>query len=139
MRNCRPVLNQTKLTMHVKRLYLSLHTFPMRTVRQPLFIHPVSLPSKVCERGLLKLESTYRIPLRRSNEWLFITPNNEVFTVLCGSDKFQFTLQNRGKLYLPPRCKGYSTPSTLYALSTIEQFQRGHFALGISGLGLLLD
>jgi len=28
------------------------------------------------------------------------------------------TIQNRGKLYLPPRCKGYSTHSTLYALST---------------------
>ena len=86
-------------------------------------IHPstVSLPSKVCEQGLLKLESTYWIPLQRSNEWLFITPNNEVFTVSCGSNKFQFTLQNRGKLYLPPRCKGYSTHSTLYALSTITQ------------------
>ena len=43
------------------------------------------------------------------------------FTVLCGSRKFQFTLQNRGKLYLPPRCRGYSTQSTLYALSTLER------------------
>jgi hypothetical protein len=28
-------------------------------------------------------------------------------------------LQGRGKLYLPPRLKGYSTHSTLYAISTI--------------------
>ena len=85
-------------------------------------IHPstVSLPSKVCEQGLLKSEYTCWIPMHMSNEWLFNTPN-EVFTVLCGSDKFQFTLQNRGKLYLPPRCKGYSTHSTLYALSTVTQ------------------
>jgi len=86
-------------------------------------IHPstASLPAKVCEQGLLKLESTYWIPLHMSNEWLFVTPGNEIFTVLCGSVKFQLTLQNRGKLYLPPRCKGYSTHSNLYALSTIVQ------------------
>jgi hypothetical protein len=33
--------------------------------------------------------------------------------------KFQLALQNRGKLYLPPRYKEYSTHSTLYALSTL--------------------
>jgi len=43
------------------------------------------------------------------------------FTVLCESMKFQLTLQNRGKLYLPPRYKGYSTQSTLYALSALVQ------------------
>jgi len=31
------------------------------------------------------------------------------------------TIQNRGKLYLTPRCKGYSTHSTLYALSTLTR------------------
>jgi hypothetical protein len=67
-------------------------------------IHPstVSFPTKVCEQGLLKLESTYWIPLHMSNEWLFITPKPEIFTVLCGSMKYQLTVQNRGKLYLPP-------------------------------------
>ena len=40
--------------------------------------------------------------------------------MLCGTKKFQLTLQKRGKLYLPPRCKGYSTHSTLYALSTLK-------------------
>jgi hypothetical protein len=54
-----------------------------------------------------------------SNEWLYVTPKNEIFTVLCNSVKFQFTLQNRGKLYLPPRCRGYSAHTSLYALSTI--------------------
>ena len=28
-------------------------------------------------------------------------------------------LRGRGKLHSPPRCKGYSTHSTLYAISTI--------------------
>jgi hypothetical protein len=54
-----------------------------------------------------------------SNEWLFISPKDEIFTVLCGPTKYHFTLQQRGKLYLPPRCKGYSAHATLYALSTI--------------------
>jgi len=29
------------------------------------------------------------------------------------------TIQNRGKLYLPPQCKSYFTHSTLYTLSTL--------------------
>jgi hypothetical protein len=54
------------------------------------------------------------------NEWLYISPRDEIFTVLCGNKKFQMKLQGRGKLHLPPRCKGYSTHSTLYAVSTIS-------------------
>ena len=86
-------------------------------------IHPSTsyFPHKVCEQGLLKLEYTYWIPLHMSNEWLYVTPKTEVFTVICGSSKFQLTLQGRGRLFLPPRCKGYSTHSTLYALSTLER------------------
>ena len=68
---------------------------------------------------MLTLEQTYWIPLHLSNEWLFTAPTRELFTVLCGTEKYQLTLQKRGKLYLPPRCKGYSTHSTLYALSTL--------------------
>jgi hypothetical protein len=61
------------------------------------------------------------VPLHMGNEWLFIAPSNEIFTVLCGSAKYQLALQNHGKLYLLPRCKGYSTCSNLYALCTIIQ------------------
>jgi hypothetical protein len=50
---------------------------------------------------------------------LYVTLTVEIFTLLCGTDKFQLTLQNREKLSLPPRCKGYSTHITLYALSTL--------------------
>jgi hypothetical protein len=65
------------------------------------------------------LDQTYWIPLHFSNEWLFTATTGELFTVLCGTEKFQVTIQNRGKLYLPPRRKGYSTHSTLYTLSTL--------------------
>jgi len=68
---------------------------------------------------LLNLEHTYWIPLHLCNEWLCVAAKTEMFTVLCGSVKSQLTLQNRGKLYLPPQCKGYSTHSTSYALSTL--------------------
>jgi len=84
-------------------------------------IHPstISIPQKVCEQRKLTLEQTYWIPLHLSNEWLFTAPTRELFTVMCGTEKYQLTLQKRGKLYLPARCKGYSTHSTLYALSTL--------------------
>jgi len=42
-----------------------------------------------------------------------------IYLLCCVEQKFQLTLQKRGKLYLPPQCKGYSTHSTLYALSTL--------------------
>jgi hypothetical protein len=57
--------------------------------------------------------------LHLSNEWLFVSPNKEIFTVICGTRTYQLTLQDRGKLYLPLRCKGYSAHRTLYALATI--------------------
>ena len=53
------------------------------------------------------------------NEWLFTAPTRELLTVLCGTEKYQLTLQKRGKLYLLPRCKEYSSHSTLYGLSTL--------------------
>jgi hypothetical protein len=56
-----------------------------------------------------------------SNEWLFISPKEDTFTALCNSAKFHLTLQQRGKMYLPTRCKGYTAHTTLYALSTITQ------------------
>ena len=108
--------------------YVSQATIPILTYIpnedcEATLIHPstTSLPSHVCVQLLLNLEHTYWIPLHLSNEWIYISPKDEVFTVLCESRKFQFTLQNRGKLYLPPRCRGYSTQSTLYALSTLER------------------
>jgi len=71
-------------------------------------IHPstISIPNNVCEQRLINLEHTYWIPLHLSNEWLYVAPKPELFTVLCGPVKSQLTLQSRGRLFLPPRCKG---------------------------------
>jgi hypothetical protein len=103
--------------------YVCKETLPILTYTpnedcESTLIHPsmTSLPNKLCEQRILNLEQTYWIPLHMSNEWLFTAPREEIFTVLCGNDKFQMKLQGRGKLHLLPRCKGYSTHTTLYAI-----------------------
>ena len=98
-----------------------LHTCILNEDSESTLIHPstLSIPKQLCEQRVLNLETTYWILLHFSNEWLYVTPNDEIFTVLCGSTRYQFTLENRGKLFLPPRCKRYSVHSTLYALSVL--------------------
>jgi len=76
---------------HVCQETVPILTYIPKEDCEATLIHPstVSFPPKVCEQGLLRLESTYWIPLHMSNERLFITTSNEIFTVLCGSVKFQ--------------------------------------------------
>jgi len=106
--------------------YVCKETLPIVTYTpkedcEATLIHPstTSLPKGLCEQRILTLNQTYWIPLHMSNEWLYTSPKDEIFTVLCGNEKSQMKLQGCGKLHLPPRCKGYSTHSTLYAISTI--------------------
>jgi hypothetical protein len=108
---------------YVCREAIPIYTYIANEDCESTLIHPstVSLPDQVCVQRVLNIKYTYLIPLHLSNEWLYIAPQAEVFTVLCGTAKFQFKLQARGKLYLPPRCKGYSTHSTLYALSNLTR------------------
>jgi hypothetical protein len=70
-----------------------------------------------CEYRILKLDKTYCIPLHMSNEWIFIAPRIETFTVLCPQKTVSLKLQNTGKLHLGSECKGYSPYVTLYAMS----------------------
>lgn len=100
---------------------LPIYTYTPKEDCEATLIHPstTSFPQGLCEQRILTLEHTYWIPLHMSNEWLYTAPKDEIFTVLCGNEKSQMKLQGRGKLRLPPRCKGYSTHSTLYAISTI--------------------
>ena len=106
--------------------YVCKETLPIITYLpneecEATLIHPstIVISNYLCEQRLLSLEFTYWIPLHLSNEWLYVAPKTEIFTVLCGNEKFQLTLQDRGLLSLPPRCKGYSTHTTLYVLSTL--------------------
>jgi hypothetical protein len=106
--------------------YVCKETLPILTYNpnedcESTLIHPstTSLPKGLCEHRILNLDQTYWIPLHMNNEWLYTSPKEEIFTVLCGNEKFQLKLQGCSKLHLPPRCKGYSTHTTLYAISTI--------------------
>ena len=56
--------------------------------------------------------------------------------MLCGTEKYQLTLQKRGKLYLPPRCKGYSTQNKLFALSTLVLNNSQYGVLPIASVDL---
>jgi hypothetical protein len=94
-------MNYQELQAYVKPNelnYVCQETVPILTYIpnencESTLIHPstVSLPARVCEQGLLRLETPYWIPLHMSNECLYATPKNEIFTVLCGSMKFQLT------------------------------------------------
>ena len=111
---------------YVCKEILPIITYVLNEDCEATLIHPstIAVPNYLCEQKLLSLEFTNWIPLHLSNEWLYVAPRTEIFTVLCSNEKFQLTLQARGLLSLPPRCKGYSTHTTLYALSTLTQFKR---------------
>jgi hypothetical protein len=113
-------LTPNKIT-YVSKEILPILTYTPKEDCEATLIYPstTSFPKGLCEQRILTLDQTYWIPLHMSNEWLYTSPKDEIFTVLCGNEKSQMKLQGRGKLYLPPRCKGYSTHSIFYAFSTI--------------------
>lgn len=82
-------------------------------------IHPTSnkIPES-CEVRVVKLLKTYWIPLRMSNQWLYVTPEPEVLSVLCNENVKQVDILKRGRLTLQPGCKAYTSYITLYAMST---------------------
>jgi hypothetical protein len=53
-----------------------------------------------------------------SNQWLFVSPQMEMFLILCQQEMATLKLQQKGKLSLKSGCKGYSPYVTLYAMST---------------------
>jgi hypothetical protein len=63
---------------------LPLHTYIPNEDCESTLIHPstVSIPKQLCEQRVLTLETTYWIPLHFSNEWLYVTPNDEIFSVM---------------------------------------------------------
>ena len=106
-------------------LYICKESLPIQTYVpnadcESTLLHPsTQIVPNVCVKRVLTLSNVYWIPLHLSNDWLFVAPKEEIFTTLCPDRKSNsFMLKGRGKLTLRPRCKGYSTHSTLYAMST---------------------
>jgi hypothetical protein len=98
---------------------IPIYTYVPELDCETTLLHPstTSIPNN-CEYRFLKLSKTFWIPLHLSNQWLFVTPQTETFTVLCPQETTTLRLQNEGKLTLKPSCKAYSSYVTLYAMST---------------------
>jgi len=63
---------------------LTIITYTPNQDCEATLIHPsTSLPKGLCEQRILSLDQTYWIPLHMSNKWLYISPKDEIFTVLC--------------------------------------------------------
>jgi hypothetical protein len=74
--------------------YVCKETLPILTYTpkedfEATLIHPSNtfFPKRLCERRILTLDQTYWVPLHMSNEWLYTSPKDEIFTVLCGNEK----------------------------------------------------
>jgi hypothetical protein len=69
------------LLMCVKKL--PILTYNANDDYESTLIHPstTSLTKGLCEQRILKLDQTHWIPLHMSNERLFTSPKEEIFTV----------------------------------------------------------
>ena len=107
--------------LHVCREEIPIYTYTPDVDCESTLLHPstTKIPS-ICEYRFLKLSKTFWIPLYMSNQWLYVTPQTETFTVLFPQETTTLKLQGRGKLTLKPGCKGYSSYVTLYAISTLS-------------------
>jgi hypothetical protein len=106
---------------YVCREKIPIYTYVPDMDCEATLLHPST--SKIpenCEYRFLKLSKTFWIPLHKSNQWLFVTPQTETFTVLCPQKTTTLKLQKKGNLSLKPGCKGYSSYVTLYAVSTFN-------------------
>jgi hypothetical protein len=107
--------------MYVCREEIPIYTYVPEMDCEATLLHPSTtrVPNN-CEYRILKLDKTFWIPLHLSNQWLFVTPKSETFTVLCQQETTTLKLEKEGKLTLKPGCKGYSCYTTLYAISSIN-------------------
>ncbi|PNF23406.1 hypothetical protein B7P43_G12246 [Cryptotermes secundus] len=106
---------------YVCREEIPIYTYVPEMDCEATLLHPSTtrIPNN-CEYRVLKLSKTFWIPLHMSNQWLFVTPQSETFTVLCPQGTTTFKLEKGGKLTLKPGCKGYSSYVTLYAISMLS-------------------
>jgi hypothetical protein len=105
---------------YVCREEISMYTYIPQMDCEATLLHPstTKIPNN-CEYRFFKLSKTVWIPLHLSNQWLFVNPQTETFTILCPQETTTVEVQKEGKLTLKPGCKGYSSYVTLYAMSAI--------------------
>jgi hypothetical protein len=107
--------------MYVCREEIPIYTYVSERDCEATLLHPSTtrIPNN-CEYRTVKLSKTFWIPLHMSNQWLFVTPQSETFTVLCPEETTTLKLEREGKLTLKTGCKGCSSYITLYAISTLN-------------------
>jgi hypothetical protein len=99
---------------------IPIYTYVPEVDCEATLLHPSSTKvPESCDYRFLKLRNAFWIPLHLSNQWLFVTPHVETFTVLCSHETTTLKLQGEGKLTLMNGCKGYSSYVTLYAVSNL--------------------
>jgi hypothetical protein len=110
--------SQINIMHHVCKQDIPIVTYIPGSDCESTLLHPSSqsIPPS-CEVRIIKLTSTYWIPLFLSNEWLFVSPRPEKLSVICDDITKQVEIQQRGKLILNQQCKAYTAYVTLYALS----------------------
>jgi hypothetical protein len=119
--NLQTVFSQVIWCTYVCKEEIPIYTYVPEADCQATLLHPSTVKvSEICEYRFFTLSNTLWVTLHMSNEWLFVTPQMETFTVLCAQGTTTFKLQKEGKLSLRDGCKGYSSHVTLYAISTIE-------------------
>jgi hypothetical protein len=106
--------------LYVCKEEIPIYTYIPEVDCEASLLHPstTKIPSN-CEYRFLKLDKTFWIALYLSNQWLFVTPQDETFMVLCPRETTTLKLLKKGKLTLGAGCKGYSSYITLYAMSTL--------------------
>lgn len=105
--------------MFVCKGEIPIYTYTPGLDCEATLLHPSTVKTPdTCEYNFFKLKKTFWIPLYKSNQWLFVAPEMETFTVLCPQGTSTLKLKGEGKLTLKPECKEYSSYVTLYAIST---------------------
>jgi hypothetical protein len=80
---------------------IPMYTYVPEVDCEATLLHPSTtrVPDS-CEYKFFKLSNTFWIPLHLSNQWLFVNPQPETFTVLCSQGTTTLKLQCEGKLTL---------------------------------------
>lgn len=96
---------------------IPLYTYVQGMDCEASLLHPSTqkVPGN-CNLRIIKLEHTFWIPLYKSNQWIYVSPQEETFTILCPSFTQTIKISDTGILTLLPGCKGYSPYVTLYAM-----------------------
>ena len=105
--------------------YVCKEEFPILTYKngddcEATLLHPstTEVPNS-CTHRMIEIKDTLWIKLL-GNEWLHVSPREEVFTILCNKAE-SITLKGRGRIQMKPGCKAYGSYAMVYSYSTFTR------------------